>query len=466
MATTATPISNLTDLDKRSIFHPFTVIAEHLESGPHVIDRAEGIYLWDVQGRQYLDAMAGLWCVNAGYGRPEIVDAIRAQSEKLSYYHSFLSSSNEPAIRLADRLLGLAPGRMSKVFFCNSGSEANDTNIKLVWFYNNLRGKPEKKKIISRKRAFHGVTLGAASMSGLPPMHGAFDLPLDRFLHVETPHYFWNAALGETEEAFSVRLAKELEDTILREGPETVAAFIAEPVMGAAGVVPPPKGYFEAIVPVLRKYDVLFIIDEVICGFGRLGEWFGSFKYGLEPDLMTVAKGLTSGYVPMAASLISGPVWDVLREGSKQSGVFAHGFTYTGHPLAAAAALANLDLIERDALVGNAAAVGQYFQRGLRERFTDHPLVGEVRGLGLIAGIELVADKAKKTAFDPALWISRRMLPRLMDVGLVCRPIGSTLTFSPPLVLTKEDADEIMDRFARALDAFAGELRADGTWRT
>lgn len=451
--------------DRESLLHPFTSIPEHLEGGPRVIARADGIRIHDRDGREYIDAMAGLWCVNAGYGRTELAKAMADQSEVLPYTHAFMSNSNEPAIRLAERLLDGAPGSLSKVFFCNSGSEANETNVKLVWYYNNLRGRPEKKKIIARHGAYHGVTLGAASMTGLPVLHRAFDLPLPGFLHTGKPHHRREAREGEGERAFSARLAEDLDALIRAEGPETVGAFIAEPVMAAGGVVPPPEGYFEAIRPVLDDHDVLFIADEVVCGFGRLGRRFGSDVYGLEPDLLTLAKGLTSAYFPMSASLLSERVWEVLRTKSAPLGPFGHGHTTTAHPVGAAVAMANLDILDRENLVDRAARVGAHLQARLRERLEGHPLVYEVRGLGLIAGVELAPDPGDRaSAFDPSLGIGRRLHDRLLDEGLICRPIGNTLAFSPPLVATESDVDEMVERFVRGLARLGDELKSEGVW--
>jgi L-2,4-diaminobutyrate transaminase len=420
--------------------------------------QGRGIRVRDSAGEEYVDAMAGLWCVNAGYGRDEIVDAAAAQARQLPYYHVFAGSANEPAARLADRLISLAPGDMSKVFFGSSGSETNDTQVKIVRYYHNVRGKPEKKKIIAREGAYHGSTLAGASLSGMPHMHRGFDLPLDGFLHVKSPHYYWHAPEGMSELEFSQSLAADLEACIVREGPDTVAAFIAEPVQGAAGVVIPPEGYFEAIVPVLRKYDVLFIADEVICGFGRLGAWWGSHVYDLHPDLVSTAKGLTSGYVPMSACLISERVWSALRDGSAEYGPFAHGYTYSGHPVAAAAALANLDVIEGEGLVENAATVGAHLQSNLRQAFAEHPLVGEVRGMGLIAGVELVEDRGTKKPFDLSRGVARRLHELLLEEGLICRPIFNTLTFSPPLIITEDDVDQIVSMFDKGLGRLAEEL--------
>ena len=458
MALVETPPNTAREADRNAHLHPFTSAADHAVALPRLMVEGSGIYVRDDSGKQYLDAMAGLWCVNAGYGRDEIADAASEQAHRLPYYHTFASMTHEPAARLADRLISLAPGRMSKVFFGSSGSDTNDTQVKIAWYYNNVRGKPDKKKIIARHGGYHGSTLAGASMSGLAHMHRSFDLPLERFIHVDAPHYWRHAPEGLSELEYSTLLATNLEERIVREGPDTIAAFIAEPVQGAAGVIPPPEGYFEAIVPVLRKYDVLFIVDEVICGFGRLGSWWGSDVYGLQPDLVSTAKGLTSGYVPMSACLISEDVWEVLREGSAQYGPFAHGYTYSGHPVAAAAALANLEIIEREGLVENASRVGAYLQQSLRDAFADHPLVGEVRGLGLIAAIELVEDKATKKSHDPPGSVARRLHELLMSEGLICRPLAEALAFSPPLILSKDNVDSIVEMFSAGLDKLTKEL--------
>jgi len=451
-------VDSLEQRARRSFFHPFTSIAEQQTKGPHVFASASGILVRDAAGREYIDGMAGLWCVNVGYDRAEIGRAMAEQVGQLSYYHSFAGAANGPAIELADRLARLAPGDLNKVFFGCTGSDANETQIKLVWQYNNLLGRPKRKKIIARQGGYHGVTLGAVSMSALPHLHAHFDVPLDRFIHVEKPHYYWGAKEGMTEREFSAHLAADLEARIVREGPETVAAMIVEPVMGAGGVIVPPEGYFAAIQPIVRKYDLLLIADEVICGFGRLGEWFGSTAFGIQPDLMTCAKGLSSGYAPISAAIVSDRIWEVFRDASPKSGPFGHGFTYSAHPVCAAAALANLDIVEREGLVGNAARVGAYFQQRLRAAFAKHPLVGEVRGMGLIAGIELVADKWTKKPFDLALGRARQLSACAMDEGLICRPIYNTIAFAPPLIVTESDIDEIVARLARAMDTFAGKL--------
>jgi L-2,4-diaminobutyrate transaminase len=373
----------------------------------------------------------------------------------------------EAPIRLADRILRLAPDNMSKIFFGNSGSDANDTNVKLVWYYNNLRGKPEKQKIISRMRAYHGVTVAAASLTGLPSVHTAFNLPLPMMLHTETPHYWRNAAPGMSERDFSIWCAQKLEDMILEEGPDSVAAFIAEPVMGAGGVIIPPEGYFPEIQKVLRKYDVLMIVDEVITGFGRTGSWFGSETYDIEPDIMTIAKGMTSAYVPMSGSLISDQIWEVIKEGAAGVAYFAHGYTYSAHPVAAAAAMANIDIMERLNLPRKCADVGAYFQRRLREEVADHPLVGEVRGENLLAAVELVANKETKEEFDLSLLVGPRLSKYSIQEGLIIRalPLATAVSFSPPLVISESKIDEVLARFTTALNRVTDELVKDGTWK-
>ncbi len=455
------PTESLENLDRERLFHPYTSIAEHLEHGPRILAEGKGVWLRDADGREYLDAMAGLWCVNAGYGRHEIADAMAEQARRLPYYHAFLSHSNEPAIRLAERLLALAPAPMSRVFFCNSGSEANETAIKLVWYYQNLRGRPEKKKLIARRRGYHGVTLGGASLSGLPPMHALFDLPLPGFLHVSPPHPFSEARPGEDEAAFATRLAEELDATIRAEGPGTVAAFFAEPLQAAGGVIVPPAGYWEAVQPVLREHEVLLVADEVVCGFGRLGCAFGSERYGIRPDLMTVAKGLTSAYFPVSGTLVSDAVWDVLAEGSVRHGAFAHGHTTSAHPVGAAAGLANLDLLEGEGLFARAARLGPILQTRLRERFADHPRVGEVRGEGLIAAVELVESREPRRAFPKERGVGRRLHELLLEEGLICRPLNDALAFCPPLVISEAEIEEACARFGRGLERLTeglGEL--------
>jgi L-2,4-diaminobutyrate transaminase len=457
---------SLEEMDKQSFLHPYTALKDHLESGPTIVSAAKGVKITDTKGKEYIDSMAGLWCVNIGWGRDEVVEAIAEQASKLAYYHSFASMANEASIRLADRLLRLLPDNMSKVFFGNSGSDANDTNVKLVWYYNNLRGKPDKKKIIARERGYHGVTVAAASCTGIPMVHNAFDLPLERMKHTVMPHYYSNAEPGMSELEFSKWCAAQLEEMIIAEGPDTVAAFIAEPVMGAGGVVPPPEGYFQEIQAVLRKYDVLLIADEVITGFGRTGKWFASETYGIKPDIMTIAKGLTSGYIPMSGSVISEDIWQVLVNGTPEVGAFAHGYTYSAHPVAAAAAMANLDIMEREDLPANSARMGTYFQNKLRQELADHPLVGDVRGVALVAGVELVADKEKKTPLDMSLKVAPTLAKYCVEEGLISRALMqmNALSFSPPLVINEGEVDELIGRFQRALNRVTDELVKAGSW--
>ncbi|GAA2082516.1 aminotransferase [Actinomadura alba] len=449
------------DIDKEFFFHPFTHVREHERVGPLTIVEGHGSTLTDTRGRAYLDAMAGLWCVNIGYGNAEMAETLRDQTERLAYYHTFASMGNEPVARLAQRLIAMAPGSMSKVFFGNSGSDANDTQVKLVWYYNNVLGRPEKKKIISRDRGYHGVTVMSGSLCGLPNMHAGFDLPLPMVHFVRAPHRLWEAEPGQSEEEFVQGLADELERLILAEGPDTVAAFIAEPVQAAGGVIVPPKSYFPAIQEVLRKYDVLLIADEVVCGFGRLGQNFGSEVFGMTPDLITVAKGITSAYIPLSACLVSESVWDVIASGSDKYGVFSHGYTYSAHPLAAAAAMTNLDIIERDGLIPQAKARGERLAERLRAEFGDHPLVGEVRGDGLLGAVEFVRSTDPLTAFDPALKVAPAVVRRSRELGVISRalPAADTIAFSPPFVVTEAEIDEMAAVARRALDDVAAELR-------
>ncbi len=433
--------ASITALD-RAWLHPFTSIAEHEANPGLVIVEGRGSRVRDANGRWYLDAMAGLWCVNAGYGRAEIADAIAEQARRLPYYHGFAGASNEPASRLAAKLRELAPMTNAQVFFANSGSEANDTQIKLIWHYNNLLGRPDKKKLIARTRGYHGTSLGAASLTGLPYVHARFDLPLSkRFVHVSPAHWPAGAEPGETEDACAERLARELDETIVREGPDTVAAFFAEPVMGAGGVLIPPARYFERIQAVLRRHDVLLVADEVICGFGRLGRWFGSQRYAIEPDLVTIAKGLTSGYLPMSACLVSEKVHGVLRAASREVGPFSHGYTYSGHPVSAAAALANLAILERERLVERADRTGALLQSRLRERCAGHPALADLRGVGLIAALE---------PRDPEQ--AKRLAALLLADGVIARVVAGSIALSPPLVLAEDELEELLAALVRALD--------------
>jgi L-2,4-diaminobutyrate transaminase len=445
-------------LDQLYVFHPYTVLSDHEKTGPHLIVKGSGVRLEDSDGRSYLDGMAGLWCVNAGYGRAEITEAMTRQASRLSYYHSFSAMGTEPPAVLADRLISMAPGSMARVFYGNSGSDANDTQVKLVWYYNNALGRPDKKKIIARQRAYHGVTVMSASLSGLDHVHAGFDVPLPMVHHTRAPHRLWEAEPGMTDAEFVAQLTGHLEELILREGPETVAAFIAEPIQGTGGVLIPPKGYFESIQRVLRKYDILLIADEVITGFGRVGDWFASPHLGMEPDLITVAKGLTSAYVPLSACIVSEHVWRVLVEGGGGE-AFSHGYTYSSHPLAAAAALANLDLMVEERMLENAVTAGAYLQSRLRETLDEHPLVAEVRGRDLIAAVEFADTNGTVKPFDPALKVGRQVAQACLQRGLLTRalPAADTISFSPPLCIDEAEIDELVTTVREAVDEVALE---------
>ena len=458
---------SLEEMDRQSVFHPSTSIADHLRDGPTIITGGSGVRVKNRQGRELIDCGAGLWCVNIGYGRAELGEAAAKAMADLGYYHLFGSYSNEPIIRLADRVLALfrersGAGHLSKIFFGTSGSDANDTNFKLVRYYNNLRGKPEKKKIISRLGSYHGLTAAAGSLTGIPMFHKAFDLPLPGVFHTSCPHFFRFGEAGEDEDAFTRRMVGDLKALIHREGPETVAAFIAEPIMGTGGAFIPPRGYFEQVQDVLDENDILFIADEVITGFGRTGEWFATGLYGLKPDIVSLAKGITSAYFPLSASVIAERVWNVLRDASPEMGPVMHGFTYSGHPVGGAVALANLDIMENEGLIENSAAMGVYFRDRLRERFGDHPYVGEIRGQGLMLAVELVADRATKRFFDHDKWVHRAIQKKAFDEGVMVRalPYAEVISFSPPLCITRAEIDEALDRFARGFDKAMPELRA------
>jgi 4-aminobutyrate---pyruvate transaminase len=455
------PLDPAQQRDVASLVHPYTEIAGFRDTGPTIITRGEGVRVFDNQGRSYIEGMAGLWCTALGYGNAELIEAAREQLERLSFAHLFGAKSHDPAIQLADKLKRIVPAPTSKVLFTASGSEANDTQVKLAWYYNNARGLPAKKKIISRIKAYHGVTLGAASLTGLPNNHADFDLPLDRFLFTDCPHHYRGAEAGESEADFAARLAANLDALIQREGPDTIAAFIAEPVMGAGGVIVPPDGYFDRVQEVLAQYDILIIVDEVITGFGRLGHRFGCEAFDLKPDTITIAKAVTSAYAPLGAITVSEPVYQAMLGESRKIGAFAHGFTYGGHPLAAAIGLKALEIYERDDIVGKVRVLVPRFQRRLKA-LQEHPLVGEARGMGLMGGVELVADKATKRPFPPKLFVGTRASALVQDEGLITRTIGDTLGVCPPLIITEAEIDEMFDRFERGLDRAETMVAAEG----
>ncbi len=441
--------------------HPYTNLKVHEKEGPLVITEGKGIYVYDENGKAYIEGLAGLWCTALGFDEERLVEAAMAQMRKLPYYHSFFHASHDVGIDLAEKLIQMAPVPMSKVFFTNSGSEANDTAVKLVWYYNNALDRPRKKKIISRIKAYHGVTVASASLTGLPNNHRDFDLPIANILHTDCPHHYRFAEPGESEEAFATRMAENLEKMILKEGPETVAAFIAEPVMGAGGVFVPPPTYIEQVQAVLKKHDVLFIVDEVICGFGRTGNLWGCETFNLKPDIMTMAKALTSAYLPLGAVLISEPIYQALVKESEKIGIFGHGYTYTGHPVCVAVALEALKIYEERDIVGHVRRVAPRLQDGLR-RLADHPLIGEVRGIGLVAAVELVKDKATKEPFDPAGTVGIYLSKQTQKHGLIIRALGDIIAFSPPLIMTGEEIDEMLVRFGKALNDTEAWVRKEG----
>jgi len=446
------PLSNLAARDIETLVHPYIDLASFRDTGPLIIERAQGVYVYDTSGKPYIEGMAGLWCTALGYGNAELIEAATAQMRKLSFAHLFTGRSHDPAIELAEKLKEIAPVPISKVFFCNSGSEANDTQVKLVWYLNNALDRPNKKKIVSRMKAYHGVTVAAASLTGLPGNHRDFDVPLPGFLHTGCPHHYRFAQEGEGEEDFATRLAAELDALIVNEGPDTVAAFIAEPVMGAGGVIVPPRTYFEKIMAVCSKHDVFMISDEVICGFGRLGTAFGCEKLGFVPHSISVAKALSSAYLPIAGVMIREALYQALLIESKKTGTFGHGFTYGGHPVSAAVALKAIEIYTRERIFDRAARLAPQFQARLRA-LNGHPLVGEARGLGLIGAVELVADKTTKRSFPPQRAVGPRAVQFGEGEGLIVRAVaGDVLTLCPPLVISEAEIDELFDRLTRALD--------------
>jgi L-2,4-diaminobutyrate transaminase len=452
--------NELTAWDRDHFFHPSTHMAQHArgETPNRIIVAADGVYITDRTGRRSLDAFAGLYCVNVGYGRAKITDAIAAQAAALPYYHAYVGHGSEPSIRLAKMIIDRAPRGMSRVFFGLSGSDANETNMKLVWYVNNVLGRPEKKKIISRWRGYHGSGLMTGSLTGLAAFHNLFDLPKPPILHTEAPYYFRRSDRTQSEEEFSQHCADKLEEMILAEGPDTVAAFIGEPVLGTGGIVPPPTGYWEKIQAVLSKYDILLIADEVITGFGRLGSMFGSDHYGIKPDLITIAKGLTSAYAPLSGVIVSEKVWRILERGSDEFGAIGHGWTYSSHPLCAAAGVANLELVDEMALVDNAREVGAYFKQALRDAVGDHPHVGEVRGEGLMAAVEFVRDRDDRAFFDPIDKVGPRVAAAMLTNDVIGRamPQGDILGFAPPLCLTRQEADIVVKAASQAVREVLG----------
>ena len=439
--------------DVANVLHGYTNLKRHEERGPTVIVRGEGVYVYDDRGKRYLDGLAALWNAALGFGEERLAEAAARQMRRLGCYHNFSHMHHEPGIELAEKLIEMMPVPMSKVFFTCSGSEANDTQVKLAWYLNNALGRPDKKRIIARESSYHGVTIAAASLSGLKNLHHDFDLPIDRVLHTSFASHYHGAETGEGEEDHASRLAAELEDLIVDTGPETIAAFIAEPVVGGGGLLVPPRTYFEKVQAVLRKYDILLVADEVICGFGRTGNWFGCETVDARPDSMSIAKNLSAGHAPIAAAVISEPMYEALRSESDKLGAFSHGFTYGGHPVSCAVALEAIAIYEERDVVGHVRRVGPYLMDGLRERFLDHPLVGDIRGVGLLVGMELVADRVSGRPFDPSDGVGMYLAERALEHGLIVRCVGGTdiITIAPPLIISEREIDELIDILGRAL---------------
>ncbi len=446
----------LDDWDRQNFFHPSTHSAQFARGdlANRIVTGGEGVYISDRDGNKLLDGFAGLYCVNVGYGRQEIAEAIAKQARELAYYHAYAGHGTEASITLSKMIIDRAPENMSKVYFGLSGSDANETNIKLVWYYNNVLGRPKKKKIISRWRGYHGSGLMTGSLTGLELFHNKFDLPLEQVIHTEAPYYFHRADMAMSETDFSADCAEKLENLIVAEGPDTIAAFIGEPVLGTGGIVPPPEGYWAAIQTVLKKYDILMIVDEVVTGFGRLGTMFGSEHYGIEADIITSAKGLTSAYAPLSASIISDKVWQVLAQGSDDFGVIGHGWTYSAHPIGAAAGVANLKVLDDLGLVANAAKTGAYLKKSMVAAIGDHPNVGEVRGEGMLLAVELVQDRDTRTFYDPSLAMGGKVCAAMLKRGVICRamPQGDILGFAPPLCLSSDEADKIVSATREAIE--------------
>lgn len=455
-------LSNFAARDVETVLHPNTNLSSHRSVGPLILERAEGVHVWDQSGKRYIEGLAGLWCTGLGYGNKELIEAARVQMERLSFTHLFGGRSHEPAIALAEKLKEMVPAPTSKVFFTSSGSEANDSQIKLAWYYNNARGRPRKKKIISRMKAYHGTTIATGSLTGLPVFHADFDLPMARVLHTDTPHYWRNAEPGETEEEYASRLARSLEDLIEREDPDTIAAFIAEPVMGAGGVIVPPRTYFEKVQAILSRHDIAFIADEVICGFARTGRMFGSETFGIRPDTITMAKAISSAYVPLGAVTVPEHVYEAMLDESRKIGVFAHGFTYSGHPVACAVALKTLEIYERIDIVAHVQRVAPIFALRLKA-LGEHPLVGEARGVGLIGGLELVRDKISRTSFDPRQGVGPKAVALAQEEGLIVRAVaGDTVAVCPPLIIDGADINLMFDALEKALDRTYAWAKQDG----
>ena len=445
--------------------HPYTNFKKHEQTGPLTIVRGRGVYVVDDDGKEYIEGMAGLWSAALGFSNERLATVAYEQMKQLPFYHAFNHRSHEPAINLAEKIKSMAPFEASKVFFANSGSEANDTVVKMVWYMNNALGRPQKKKIISRIKGYHGITVASGSLTGLPTNHRSFDLPIANILHTSCPHYYRFGQPGETEDQFTTRCAEELEALILKEGPETCAAFIAEPVMGAGGVIVPPKGYYQKIQAVLKKYDMLFCADEVICGFGRTGNVWGCQTMGITPDILTCAKALSASFLPISAVLINDKVYQALMMESDKVGTWGHGFTYSGHPVAAAVALEAQKIYDETDLFGHAKRMSPAFTRHVQS-FADHPLVGEAMSVGMVGAIEIVADKKTKASFDLAtVGAGAKVATHAQALGLFVRNMGDRVAICPPLIINETELDDLFGRLHKAFDATLADLKSAGHFK-
>ena len=442
---------NLAIKDIENIFHPATNLVVHEDSKPLILDKGEGIYVYDVDGNKYIEGLAGLWCNALGFGNEALVEAAASQMKKFGYGSLFASKSHEPAIMLSEKLIEISPYENGKVFFGNSGSDANDTQFKLFTYLNNAIGKPEKKKFLARKKGYHGITVVSGSMTGIPANHKLFDLPLPNFHHTDTPHFYREGLDGETEADFVERLAANLENLIIKEGEDKFMAMIAEPLIGAGGVLIPPKGYFPAIQKVLNKYDIPLIDDEVVCGFGRTGNCWGYETFDIKPASITIAKALSSGYIPISAVIVPDEIFDPIKKASNEVGVFGHGYTYSGHPVACAVALKTLEIYEELNLFSHANSVAPTFQTRLNKMLESN-LVGEARGIGLIGALEIVKDKDTKENHDPYGKIGKQIAETCQKNGLIVRAIGDVIALCPPLIIKENQIHEMFDILTDSLE--------------
>ncbi|WP_112321556.1 aminotransferase [Oceanibium sediminis] len=454
-----TPLTNTQTRDVEALLHPYTNAVALRQTGPHIMERGKGVRVFDDQGRSFIEGMAGLWCCGLGFSDEELVEAAKEQLDKLPYMHLFGGRSHEPAVELAEKIKEISPGNMARVFYQSSGSEANETQVKLQWYYNNARGLPQKKKIISRIKAYHGVTIVSGSLTGLPYNHKDFDLPVDRIRHTSSPHFWKEAEDGMSEAEFTARLVADLERLIEVEGPETIAAMIAEPVMGAGGVIVPPEGYFPAIQAVLDRHDIALISDEVICGFGRTGNWFGAETFGMRPRAMSMAKQLTGGFAPLSAVAMDQDMAETIEAHTGQLGVFGHGFTYGGHPLGCAVGIKAIEIYQKRDILGQVRRLEPVFAR-LLQAAAEHPLVGEARASGLMGGLEL-APPGKKGFAQPGK-VAPRLSQELLERGVILRPIGDTLALCPPMIITEDELQEMFAPMQDALDATMAWAKAEG----